>query len=1599
MSKNEIVQHLALLTAGWKPGPGATKESLAAARRALAATLAAGKPLAEVHPGKPAVGAVASDTKTVAEIEELLAQPGTVSTPPTLAYVQSVLSTSVQNPTNVPAWARGMVVQKVQGPFLDVNRLSHWVHFIPFTFSEGFAFGSPANEFAVFPVRLSFLPHPPGEIQLGAGSVWFLANLLLSALPAGNVTGFRISGGVLKLSAPGTVQNNIYVLPANATVTMTATLSPQPAAAGVGTIGADAAASTITLPKTVTIVFTQSGASVQALDDSSFQVYGSTLNLTWNKKPVDAIDSNTWLVVPCDADSPTFAFVTAQSKEFTPSGIAAVSRTGWALPIATTPITAVGEAAGAGVLLLQLGAGASLQCEAHPAKTSVAPWQFLLAPGFIFAIVPGGGPDFTTSYGLWQERKPSTRRSSAAFTSVTGALISFLVEPGLEILSALGIGTAHLDRPLGADGGRIPMFGGAILQIGVTSTNKVVLVLAVEPQPLEADFPIALENALIGVHGPTLFAVFGPVDEHNFKDALVVILFQGSWLLPTLPDPYAASFGLELIKQESEAGIGILDVVLTWAGMDQVEFNFFLLPGSNQPALTTGANLTAIVGAANLRTDTVFSARELTTSEVTPIQTAGGYVLLDLSTRVDQFGVAFLTRYYRRLGDRASTSGTPAPVLGFEGLSLAVNGAFVATFALPQVSWEPMESTNLPAGPVSCSPTSDGIPLLVQAPDEQRLVPFSPAPVLLSNIRNVAAGKPFTADFSLPFGLIARIRQSNEPPNAGAQKSLFLSNNGAFHLTRPKFAAKLTGAVQLTLKPPHPEKPSAQFDGETIIFQHHTGGQYGDQVLGNTSDGSSVGDIFNGEFGTGESNPPTNPGVPVLRADLAGYGASIWSEWFDDVSIPPDITKVHFETVVGRTALEVIQAATILYPYGSKLVRTITIERRNTGWMQRTDSGWQAVTQGLFVFPGPNTWANRVHRGPVAGVFNLRNIRELPDQFTCAPAGPTPHTFIFRKVLFDADIGIDEQIKVVNGGKASTLTDADGNPVTLVPARDLVGYIQLAPDKETAPPEILVELLAQTGPVQPAFSCVVQAGNLGPQIGTVLRGSAIEVAMATQTDGSNPAPAMGAALRAAPILPRDGHWGIGLRGSSDPAPAALGNDFPAPLVKSNSDPNWHIADIADVLQLANPDNIYGILQDTGTQKILFEQPKIPLAGATPGIQLPNPPNFADVASLLNATGLFPDLSSTISLFTGGIEQLKNMKDGLQYTKKFTFDANKPPLTLLDIGVLQVALSYCDESQGRTGGAANAPTVLTYNLDPTAVAPAHRWSFSVTPLTFLVNVPEFSSSPLLMVVGGFVADDQTRPTLSQLHIVYGPALSSLTNVLDKLQALAQFLPGGKGAGLQVGLSDGKLTVSDTFAIPSLPLGLGEITDVSLDIGLTLQLSPLSADFTVGIGGPDNPFNWIVSPLAGNGLIDVGVKNNKPELTVQGGIGLGLAIDVGIAEGSASITIAARLDITGSTVTLMAILTGQASVDVLGGLASASLTLTAAVGFSMNPFPPLPSPTGGFPPTGLDFPSVDITLLASVSVGIHISICWVVSVDFDGSWQFAQTIHTPELQLSL
>ena len=157
-----------------------------------------------------------------------------------------------------------------------------------------------------------------------------------------------------------------------------------------------------------------------------------------------------------------------------------------------------------------------------------------------------------------------------------------------------------------------------------------------------------------------------------------------------------------------------------------------------------------------------------------------------------------------------------------------------------------------------------------------------------------------------------------------------------------------------------------------------------------------VATIFTGEFDGGGTKP--GPGVPVRRIDFSGYGASIFSEWSDTTTAGAHITKVDFDVLRGRTSYEVVQAVSTLYPYGVPIVRTITIVRENIGSVISTDTGWRAAAPGLFTFATDSNLgdANRVHRGAIAGVYNVRNIRDLTEILS-ATSGTT--TFQFKQVL------------------------------------------------------------------------------------------------------------------------------------------------------------------------------------------------------------------------------------------------------------------------------------------------------------------------------------------------------------------------------------------------------------------------------------------------------------------------------------------------------------------------------------------------------------------------------------------------------------------------
>jgi hypothetical protein len=1640
----QIANNLAELTWGWTPAPGVSTEMLAAARTALAATLTAGKALPEIHAtqtvlttGQP------SNPKLSAEIQQIASQAVTAKDSSVVAVIRSPYSATRNNPSGTPDWARSAKKSQTFGPFLDAAGVPHYVDLFPVTVSTQFAFGNATTPFALFPIVHFLLPPgSPSEFDLGSGSVWFLAQWLLSSLPAGNFTGFSISGGTLISSQPMTNQNGVYVIPNGATLTVTMTLAAPAPVMGYGDPGADAAAAVFTPPAAVEMIFQASSAKFQAISNANAKAYGSSVTLAWNQAAPSALGSLPEIAIPCTASPVTFNFQTALSQVFEPSGSATIATAAWGLPLVNTGISSLPENAGPGIAVLALSTGASLQTVLQPV-TPVKDWVLEIGTGglFVFADSPGS-PSSETTFQLWPEKAPSKLNATIDFVTDPALAYSYLATSRSETIYTLGEVTAHLDRPVRAAGTRFAYQSLSSFYLDQSPGGTEVIIVGARADAPSPVYSLALENALVGVDAPEVLLVAGRIQGTQFLRAEVGWYFALRWLLPTLPDPYAANFNLDfLIRESDEKSGGTVLAVTSWPGQGKSpQLAFLLLPPA--PAESTSA---AVAKPGSTQSPAVAPDASVVPALPSLAMTPA---LLDLSTRVDLLGVAVAPQIGALVSPLAATFSdtslisnegltNAAPAVAFSGMSLALNGALVATFALPQFSWEPMESVgSSTVGPIECEPASDGAQLLVASPNTQELVPFAPKPVLINNIENVANGLPFAAVFSLPFGLNAVVIQSNSPSTEkrGVNSSFILAG-GRFSTNIPRFpnafppsppqaagppqplpAGKpsLDGALSLSLVPENPTDPGPLFGGKTLIGDTlGLSNVYGTEVLG-----SSVATIFVGDFNPGKPQA----GVPLKRIDFTGYGASTFSEWINGSPAVPEVKKVQFEASVGRTSYEVIQVVSIIYPYCIETVRTITMQRQNAGWIQRSDSGWQPLSPGRFQFPQDVAaeYANRVHQGALYGAYNVQNIREQSQTIkVTAPSGdPNAGTvFEFREVLFDADMVLDNSLDVLSGGFAAKNSGGPSG-FSAVASQNNVGYLQLAPDAISPAPPTLAQLFNQTGALTPAISCTVEAGGFDNTQGTVLRCSALEVNMIPAPNAIDPAktpvPALGVALHGAPQIPRGGGWSMGQRQYTQTAPAALPNNFPVPLVRpATSKDYWYIADVTDVLQLAQPDNFYSLLHSTGTQKILFESPQIPTSSLSPlppspGLQFlkPNPPgppkpgsapqnpgspNLGDLAAILNATGLFPDIAAAVSMLQGAIEQINTSGEGFQYTKTYQFPAGKQT-TLVDLSVMNIILLYSDFPQQTNPPAASpAPTTVTYTVD-TSSSPS--WTLSVGRFSLQVIVPMFGSTPLLTITGGFYADENTAPGFTGLNIQLGGGLGIVKQVFSALQTLAQFLPGGASAELDVALSDGNLTVSDTFTIGDMPLGLGNLTDISLDVGLAVQLSPLSVNFSLGVGTPDNPFNWIASPLAGNGMMSLGVENSQPDITIQAGIGLGLAIDLGIASGSASVTLAFQLNIDGNSITLMVILSGQASVSVLEGLASASLTLSAGIGLGLDPAVPIPNLSLG-PPAQLEIPSITVTMLAEVSVGIHITICWVVSIGWDGSWHFSESISTPSL----
>lgn len=689
------------------------------------------------------------------------------------------------------------------------------------------------------------------------------------------------------------------------------------------------------------------------------------------------------------------------------------------------------------------------------------------------------------------------------------------------------------------------------------------------------------------------------------------------------------------------------------------------------------------------------------------------FSLVDVSSKANQMGISYakannalqvsIARKYKV--DITSETGANLFPIQISGLDVITAGMNAQAFTVPAVAWEPVFNLTPPAPIVAGAVDADGVLLPNPRPNDppvgfnyyqndgiatrvgnlsKKHVPLSPIPIskfLVETYKSKDDGKTF-AIFNLPFGMLAFTILDNKSQQ---DKKPLIDN------PKPIFENYINGGLQLELTAGTsfaPDDEGDMFEGFTIQLVNIN------DASGNFTGGSTLAgtptQIFNNEFFSNNSNLPARPGVPIEGIGLSGYGASMFSEWQNKEALFAQTSQAQFNVVTGRTNHEVVQVKSMLYPWGIRVVRTITLFRLANGYVARIDSGWKAESDGKYDFsynkpivvnkvvtgktPIPNPF--EFHPGIVRGLFNVRNIRELPKIFTAAPDA------LMYAATFDADVQLEN---VTEGGQMDRVT-----------SKGILSYVQVAPAGKPINKEQFAKLLkSENNTIGGPVNCILKIA------GTKQRMKINRFDVSSSVDAGNN-PIFVSSARGSVIMPKDGSWTMVQhnRGTGDVSP--LPEQLSVPLVRIGkwvkdkvvSDADTlnllRIANPADLLKPANADTInFGFLQNMGTQKVLFMTP-----GFKKGVESllsKTPPLLADSFRLLNSKGIFPNIGDIDSNFGQAISLLKGIgaaNNPLDAFNKINVPDAGDVLNVLQLAAKEEAGKLLDQGYELAKGAVN-----------------------------------------------------------------------------------------------------------------------------------------------------------------------------------------------------------------------------------------------------------------------------------------------------------------------
>lgn len=1127
------------------------------------------------------------------------------------------------------------------------------------------------------------------RMRLGSGTVWLRADLLAPVAPASAYVGIPVRGGQVTLLEDPLVQGGaVEIAGALAAEVQLDIRPPEPLVAveegctGVGPI---------VWPAKLRLTFAGGQLAQVALsDEGSAEAYGQSFGFR-PAQTVSYVPERGLVVFDAAASPQTFEAAAIAGTLATFAGDARIVRAGWAFPVVRLPPSALGESSGPSWYLECERGVAARWIGARTRDTELGRLALMLAPGrFLLSALAARSrrPVVDQVLRLWAlEGGAADRELPARISFPTDFPFLYACDAAAgEWVALLGEGEMPLDRPVDAGGAPVELAPGPALaqfrRRGSATEVSAVLLRSgwrfdrAEPLDLAAPVLLGLRNALLAGTPPLAASLRGTMADESDVEQGTLLLHLGvfSWL-PTLPDPYVANVHpVAGLRQVGFASVNrrpssLIRAAVSWSptGTTALRFEGDLLasagvalrqPSPAEPRRPSAGALPPWIGTQTgsgrssrtnedeerLERERIVARQGLMAgleqaaaldrereqglaalfARVGP-DFRGGIALLDVSSNADQIGVQMGAAVGRRI---VREGASPYVV---DGLDLHTPASNVRAFLLPQVQWEPVRTLDVDQDvarlghfPTPLASATDGGASLLGV-RSQRLVSVVPDLVVTAVREEFRGGMPVGLLTTLPFGLRAAVQL--RPGAHGSQQPDMLA------LTRPRFErSNVRGATQITLTAGRDLAAapvvSPSFQGATMQSLNGidlaSGAPLAISVLGGTKQpASTVETLFNGEFAPGGANPR----VPVTRFDISGYGGSNFSDWANPLAAFATASKVQFSLVVGRTAFEFVKFASILYPWGIRVTRSVTVERRGGGGVVRRDSGWQPASDGLFDF----SWTDQAgathpspfvfHPGLLRGCFEVTNLRpaEGPVVEFSGQGG--------RKVKL-APLYIDARVKISGA-------EAEGERV---PALGLLGYLHLEPQGEPLVASELAQLIALQSPIGGPIDCTIDVHGSGFRV----RGTRVEVAAAPEPGVAEPR--FVGTVRGVPRFMQSGAWSVARLPAATTMPGEATTVQEAqglPLIRQGqmastpgivdapSGLDVRFADPVDLFRPSTPGFDYGFVQTSPAHALLFRRPFIP-AGSHE-IRTSLAPCFADPFARLSSKGAFPPLANVIEL--------------------------------------------------------------------------------------------------------------------------------------------------------------------------------------------------------------------------------------------------------------------------------------------------------------------------------------------------------------------------------